>query len=161
MKSLKRMYELADRFERKLKKLAGEVGDSGKLAQTALPVVELAIRTKGAELLKSMVLPVLLKSGLTGDVVLGGGNFTWSAMKSGGKWKVTGAKLDINYGPYANNPAVVAAGTAVVNKLIGMISPQLAQKLDRLDMGGGLGEADVVTNHTVMVDEKANIGLDP
>jgi hypothetical protein len=161
MKSLKKISELADRFEIKLKKLAGEVGDTGKLSQTALPVVEAAIKTKGAELLKSTVLPVLLKSGLTGDVVLGGGNFTWSAVKQGGKWKVTAAKININYGPYANNAAVVAAGTSVTNKLVSMIAPVIAKKLDMLDMGGGLGDGDVITNHTVMVDETANIGLDP
>lgn len=87
MNTLNKIVRLADRFERKLFKYAGEV-DSSLTTPTVRASCNPIISSDGQKVIDS-VKKFIEKKGYTYDKLFLGKEVSVSAVKSGGKWEVT------------------------------------------------------------------------
>ena len=159
MNSVNKLFKLADRFERKisLKKTAEELGDTAMVNVRPLVNKMLVGREPGGNApepappnsLKGKVAAILKKGAGAGDIKVGG-NFFFSAKKSGDSWTVTEAHVEAS-GSLLEDPKVGAALKASIDLFNKMAKVAVQQEINRVKANLDKA-ADTITNMQTMVD---------
>jgi hypothetical protein len=155
MKSLKKMADLADKFERKLRKFAGSV-DSTDVTLAVRPKSNPIIDANAPKLLSAGPGAVMVKKAqsapddkeLHGGADLGGTIFV-SGKKNAGKWQVTNLTIG---GSVTGDKDVEAALLKAKTSLLALLKPALEAEFNRL--AANWGDADTIDNVEVSVNSR-------
>jgi len=151
MKSLKKIGELADRFECKLQAYATSEVDSTMVTLYVRPIVNDAIGKANIPAKLNSILTSAANKGLSGDVIIGGQYFITNARKVGGRWVIdpntTSFPLVIT-GDLTNDAGIKSQFVNIVNSLKSSIISSLNTKFNQSNL-----EGDTITDHKTEVSD--------